>query len=557
MTLRPLVLLALIVAASPASASGPDYFGIGGRWQGAGGGGVAVVDDGTAAMSNPAGLARIRRPTAGLGFQAALPDFADVSPVYWDVNRDGVIDARDTPLQYSADPDGVVALQGHLGRHVGGKFGLGIAFHVPFDTLVRFKTFEPELPTYPMWDNRLERFALAAGVGGQILPGLHVGVGVDALAAAKLKVLGTADIGVSGDADTATDVDELVTEAVIDVHEIDVPIVPVFAPVIGIQWEVGAIAPPLDGLVLAAAYHGEVGLPIDIELDLQANVSAQDIGSLDPFTTALIIDADLLLFDHYVPQRISTGLAWNRGDTFMVYGDLRWTDWSRMALNIATLTGAELTSPLINVSDIITDGNDIQVQLQSTWGFRMGTELQLPEWALENDWRYVRLRARGGFGIEPSPIVAQGPDSQLLDAGRSYFTLGAGGRDLGPVRAHRWRRRARRLLPVPRDPVRGPGPSDPGSARRVPHRADRRPLRRTGDRVRAGVDLRVLTWSSAGWRPLPRDTCTWAMSSPSARAGSPPEQRVDGCSCASRTSTAAGPGPKWPTASAPTSRGWA
>ncbi len=420
------MILALLLAAGPAQASGPDYFGLGGRWQGMGGGGVAVVDDGTSAMLNPAGLSRIRRPTAGVGVQAAFPRFEPVDDVWWDTNRDGVVDDRDPPLQIDANPDDATSLQLHLGRHVGGKFGLGLVAHFPFDTLVRFRTFEPSLPVYPLYDNRLERFALAAGVGGEILPGLSVGGGIDALAAARLKVLLTADVGVSGDPGTGTGVDSLVTEAVIDLHEIDFKIVPAFAPVFGIQWDIGKSVPPLDGLIFGAAYHGEVGLPIDLELDLQANVDIRDLGSLEPFKTALVADANMLLFDHYVPRRVSLGLAWSRSDTFTLYTDFRWTDWSRMQLNVAQLIDANLTSPLIDLDDAIVDGNPYEVLLSSTWGFRMGTDLQLPEWTLDSDFRYVRLRARGGFGLEPSPLKGQGLDSIMLDSGRTYFTLGTG-----------------------------------------------------------------------------------------------------------------------------------
>ncbi|MBA2321278.1 MAG: hypothetical protein H0V89_08995, partial [Deltaproteobacteria bacterium] len=45
---------ALLAAA--AFATVPDSFGVGARWSGAGAAGVAVVEDGAAAMLNPAGL---------------------------------------------------------------------------------------------------------------------------------------------------------------------------------------------------------------------------------------------------------------------------------------------------------------------------------------------------------------------------------------------------------------------------------------------------------------------------------------------------------------------
>ena len=52
--------------------------------------------------------------------------------------------------------------------------------------------------------------------------------------------------------------------------------------------------------------------------------------------------------------------------------------------------------------------------------------MQLPEWSLSGDLRYVRLRLRGGFGTEPSALMGQRTDSKLLDSARTYFTLGTG-----------------------------------------------------------------------------------------------------------------------------------
>jgi hypothetical protein len=56
----------------------------------------------------------------------------------------------------------------------------------------------------------------------------------------------------------------------------------------------------------------------------------------------------------------------------------------------------------------------------------MGSEIQMPEFPVKGDLRYVRLRARGGFGFEPSPLRAQREDTMMMDSDRSYFTLGAG-----------------------------------------------------------------------------------------------------------------------------------
>ncbi len=423
--LWPAIIVGHLIA-TDAHASGVDVFGMGARWEGAGGGGVAVVEDGTAAYLNPAGLSRIRRPTAGIGVQAAFPNFRAMPPLYWDTNRDGQVDEKDPALEYSAQPASTTAVQIHIGRHVGGKFGLGVAASMPTANLIRFQTFEPELPTYFMWNNRLERFMFAAGIGGEILPGLSIGGAVETLAGGKIDIALTVDAQVVGPEETSTGIEDLVTDVVIDVHEISLSVVPKFAPVVGMQFDVGRVIPPLDGLVFGAMYHGSVGIAFDTELDIQANVDIEDVGDLEPYMAALLLASNVNVFDHYVPQRVQMGLAYRRADTLTLYGDLKWTDWSKMQLNIAKLDSAKLTSPFINIDDVIRDGNEFKVLLRPVWAYRLGVDLQLPEWKIDTDLRYVRLRARGGFAVEPTPLVDQGSSSALLDADRSMFSLGTG-----------------------------------------------------------------------------------------------------------------------------------
>lgn len=418
--------LLAVACSGTAGATVPDTFGIGGRWQGAGGGGVAVVEDGTAAFVNPAGLSRIRRPTAGVGLLVAYPKFEPLPDLWWDTNQDGTVDERDPPLEYSADIRSQYGVEVFAGRHVGGKFGLGLVAYVPTRNLVRFATFDPELPTYPMWDNRLERFMASAGIGGEILPGLSIGAAVDVLASAKVDVVLTADAVVTGPGTTAEAPGDLVTEIVIDVHEIQLALVPAVAPVLGLQLDVGKLVAPLDGLVFGASWHGQVGLDIDVDLDIQANATIQDVGDLDPYVTAILAEAQLGIVDHYVPPRVTLGVAYRRKDTLTLYADLRWTDWRKMALNVARVTGAEITSPLVDLDGTIVDGNVHAFLMKPTWGLRMGSDLVVPRFELKSDLRYVQLSFRGGFALEPSPLVDQGVNSNLLDTDRTMFSLGTG-----------------------------------------------------------------------------------------------------------------------------------
>lgn len=403
----------------------PDLIGLGARWQGMGGGGVGLVDDGTAALLNPAGLSKVRRPTAGIGFVVGVPRFDAVPPLWWDTNRDGVVDDRDPPLLFDATPPTIRGVQLQASRHVGGKFGLGLTAYVPTNNLIRFAMFEPELPNYIMWDNRPQRFVAAAAVGGDVLPGVAIGGGVDLLARARVSVGLTADAGISGPTESATSLDDSIQAIEVDVHEIDFAVVPAFAPVAGIQLSPGAWAPALEGFVVGATWHGEVGLPIDVDLDLQANLRVEDVGELEPYVTAVVAQAQLALFDHYVPQRVQLGVAYRRSGVLAMYLDARWTDWRRAVLNVARVASAQIDSPLVDL-DSVVDGNEHAFVMRSVWSARTGVDLMLPEWTLSSDWRYVRLSARGGFGYDPTPLVAQGASSALLDTDRSSFSLGAG-----------------------------------------------------------------------------------------------------------------------------------
>ncbi|HHO52980.1 MAG TPA: hypothetical protein ENK18_19415 [Deltaproteobacteria bacterium] len=422
---RDLLCLSLLGPAT-AHATIPDLIGLGGRWSGAGGGGVAVIDDGNAAYLNPAGLSRVRRPTAALGYIAGWPRLDQPPPLWWDTNLDGVTDERDPPLQLDTNPAPIGGFMVHAARNVGGKFGLGLTAYIPTDNLIRFSTFEPSLPIYIMWDNRPQRFVTAAALGGEIAPGLSLGIGADLLAKARLTVASTLSARVGAPEQTGEPLEEVFTEAVVDVHEIDMAMVPALAPIVGLQLDVGRLVPALDGLVLGASYHGEVGLPLDVELFLQTNVSLADLGDLDPYTTALVARGQFALFDHFVPRRLQLGVAYRRADALTLYADGRWTDWRSMVLNVAQVSEASLVGPLIDLEGVITDGNAYSYSVRATWGLRMGADLQLPPIDVGGKLRYLRLSFRGGFGFDPTPLVEQGPESALLDTDRSMYTLGMG-----------------------------------------------------------------------------------------------------------------------------------
>ena len=118
-----MILLLLAVA----GATVPDKFGVGCHWLGAGGGGVSLIGDGSSALVNPAGLSRVRRPTAAVGLMAGLHRFEPAPDVYSDTNRDGALDDRDEPHPVDVQVDPAIGMSLLMARQVGGKFGLGFA----------------------------------------------------------------------------------------------------------------------------------------------------------------------------------------------------------------------------------------------------------------------------------------------------------------------------------------------------------------------------------------------------------------------------------------------
>ncbi|MFT5459756.1 MAG: hypothetical protein ACI9K2_006271 [Myxococcota bacterium] len=385
------------------------------------GAGVAAVSDGTAAYLNPAGLSDVRQPQVSLGLLGATASFEAPPPLWWDTNRDGVVDSADPPLEWDASMPPAMGLELAFARHLGSKFGLGAVVYVPTNTLIRFRTFEPGLPTYALWQNRLQRFVVTAGVGGEVAPGVQVGMALDLLARVIVDAQATLDASLAPPTTDGAGQDTLV----VDVHSVDLDVKPALAPVIGIQLDLGAWTSALEGLRIGAGYHAPVGVPLVVRTDVQANLTVDDVGELDPYTTAIVATAELALFDHYVPPRLQLGAAWSWTDRLTLLVDTRFTDWRRFELSVAKATDAVVTSPLVQV-DRWSDGNPYQVELRSVWSLRTGAELWSPRWEVGGGWRYLRLAARCGVGIEPTPLVSQGPASAILDASRTLITGGVG-----------------------------------------------------------------------------------------------------------------------------------
>lgn len=404
----------------------PDQFGFGGRSMGSGGGGVAMVEDGSAAWLNPGGLSRIRRPTMSLGFAYGSERFRDVPDLWWDTNRDGVVDERDPPLEWSTNVEDLSGFQLQVGKQIGGKFGFGLMAWLPAKRLYRLSTIEPDLPYYPFYENRYQRYILCAGFGGELFRGVNLGVSIDAQSKARFNLYGTLDATITSPDDPDAGLESVITEVEIDVHELELDLGYSALPVVGLQLELGRWSDKLDGLVVGASYRPGQAVIVDADLDIQANVSVTDIGDLEPFIVGSIAQAEATLYDHYIPPRLSLGAAWRSEDVFSAYVDATFQDWSRARFHVTELKRADITAPLVEIDDAIVDGNTYEASLSPTWSVRTGVDLKLPEVPLDNKFEYVRVSVRGGFGWVPSPLRAQSANSAFLDSDRIQATVGAG-----------------------------------------------------------------------------------------------------------------------------------
>ena len=416
----------LILLATLACATEPDMLGFGGKSMGSGGGGVAMVEDGTAAWLNPGGLSRIRRPTMALGGLVGFDRFKEVPDVWWDTNRDGVVDERDDPLEWSTDVQNISGFQLHVGRNVGGKFGFGLMAWLPAKRLYRLSTIEPDLPTYVFYENRPQRYVLAAGVGGEIVRGVNVGLSIDSQSRAVFNLYGTLDASVAAPEDDDASTSALITDVNIDVHDLELDLRYSILPVVGVQLEAGRWVDELDGLVIGASYRPGQAVIVKADLDIQTNVSVQDVGDLDPFVVGSIVRGQAELYDHYIPPRLALGVAYRTDEVFSAYLDATWMDWRKARFQVTQLASIDITAPLADFDEAVTDGNVYQAELASTWTIRTGLDLKLPEVPLDNDWEYLRVSVRGGFAYVPTPLRAQSNNAAFLDADRIQVTLGAG-----------------------------------------------------------------------------------------------------------------------------------
>ncbi len=417
---------ALLLAAGLASGSAVNTFGSGAGSISMGGGGIAMPLDGGIVFTNPAGLVRLPGVNGAMaGYGLVRSEFQEFPELWWDTNRDGRIDEDDTPLNHQPEYAPGDGLHAALYRNIGRRFALGVALFWPKDRILKLSTFEPELPTYFMYDSRLQRYGLAVGFGWEQIPGLSIGGGVRVVPRARYNITTTIDFTVEGGGEGQEEAEEMVTDITVDVHDMSLDLITDFAPMLSFHWQPGELLPFLHWLQLAGSWRGTTGLPVEVTGDVQANVAIEDIGNLDDIVLPMMLLVELGVYDHYVPAQWVLGGAITPAPWISLYGELAHTRWSQMQINVTEVVYAHIDSPLFDISDEdIHEGNVTHFAWRDTWSPRFGGEIALPRIELNNAARYLQFRLRGGGGLEPTPLVSQSETTAILDASRLVLAGG-------------------------------------------------------------------------------------------------------------------------------------
>lgn len=420
-----------------------EFYGFGARKMGRGGGGVALAEGAESILQNPAALAGQRHPQASFGFVGVDSEFLPFPAVWWDTNRDGLVDDTDEPLEVAPEYDPVMGVMVGITRPIGPYFSFGAGLFLPIDRLIRLQTFDPQLPTYFLYENRAQRYELVLGAGVRPWGGLSIGGGVQVIPRAKYHIAATLDLTVSGVEDGDTGAGDVIG-ASLDVHDMELDLVPGVAPVVSLHWDAGAAIPALRGLEVGASWRGDAGLPVDVDIDLQVNARGEDLGDLDPLVLPFTLGIGLGVFDHYTPSQLNLGVAYRFLDAITLTADVKRTAWDLATPSIAQVTHFTIEGTGLDVGDDATgEGNPYDVQLQATWSPRLGVEVLMPPfrlWPAFGDWR---VSARGGVGYEPTPLVSQSAATALLDGNRTLFAFGLGVEHDDPFRRPDHTRRMR------------------------------------------------------------------------------------------------------------------
>lgn len=380
---------------SAAQANLGEAYGFGSRTQGLAGSGAAWAFDSYAAYSNPAGLV-FSVPEQGqasfsLGVTYMQPQFLPIDQVY--VENNYVSDhARMGSVETS--------YRSTLGETVGvgyrfsedRRWTIGLASFFPIQQIAFMDTGEAFHPEYVLYRARTQRPQVEVGLGGDLDPSIHFGVGMHL----AFSITARASVFLNSDQNKPS------------IMRFSSSIQPKAAPYFGVLW-----TPSLnrDEFVLG----GVLRLPVASDATMVLQSGARLLGSL----AALDFNFTALSALFYDPLTVQLATSWEHRPGWRFYGQLDHAMWSRFTGSPLQIQSPDITSCTENAGNCgfsISPGKNPAPRFQNIWIPRIAEEVSLGD-----------LQIRVGYAYQPSVLsglpTGAGND---LDPPKHMMTAGFG-----------------------------------------------------------------------------------------------------------------------------------
>jgi long-chain fatty acid transport protein len=384
------LLLAALLLPSVARANPIDAFGFGARGAAMGSAMSSVAEDGSANYYNPAGLVRGKDLRLDLGYRWAEPLLK--------------LNGNDVKVDASHGLNIGIVAPGAIGPF---RFAFGVGLWLPDNRLTRVRSLPIDQPRFQYYDNRMQRFLLAANLAVQIVRGLYLGAGFNFMSRTSgvVSLRGRIDV-------TDADSSSLTTKMEVD-------LLPVRYPQVGLRWDATKY------LSFGVTYRHSFALEAEQAFNIKGAIGNE---GQPPVVEKGYLEASTRATDLFQPWQLTVGGSAQFARTLIAV-DLTYARWS------------EQPDPASEVDIMLDIGMfNSMVKLppkrpKTSPGFH---DIIIPRLGIEHrarDWQKVSVDARFGYVYEPTPIPRQDGESNLADSDKHTFSIGTGVelRGLGPI----------------------------------------------------------------------------------------------------------------------------
>jgi hypothetical protein len=352
-------------------------FGFGSRAIAMGGAQGAAARDHSSIFYNPANLALRRKVHFGASLTLIEPAVS-LSPTQPNPSLEAELPGRNLSL--------ALGFCFPLGGLLDYRVAVGFAMSVPLVELTRLTAVDPARPHFYLYEGLANNLIIAPALGIRLLDWLHVGIGVQVLAA-----LG-AELGVTGD----------LVRRRIEQRSLTVDLSGATAGIVGLHATFGR-------LEIGLTYRDDLALDYRIPVDFLL----EDVGTL-----TLDVDGTSL----YSPRQFNLGLAYTLDDPALTF-----------ALDATLALWSEAPSPAANISARLTDEElrpgepTVETLLDfRTTPFTLGAQdILIPRFGVE--WQATEIwTVRAGYFHRPTPLPDQTGYGNVLDTAANVISLGAG-----------------------------------------------------------------------------------------------------------------------------------